>query len=273
MKIGQVLFVTSFLTLLTSLVSPAQTLTPTQARADLSFLKRRLDLLHPGMGYYTPEPRMEQLYDSLYNRLTAPMDYMTFFHHVSPFVAALKDGHTNLNHRKSFFGKHTRYVPFFIRPVDSSYYISHNVSADTSLRRGTELLTINNRTVADLHHELMNADRSGSDGDNITGRKQWSLVQFADYYAAWYGSSDSIRISYRLAGDTVIRYTRLPCPTLSEFRTTMRNRYTSEIDQLAQAPNLSVRIVDSLTHTAILRVSSFMGLKKRIPFSGLSTVN
>jgi Peptidase family S41 len=241
----------------------AQTITPAEARQDLSYLKRKLDLLHPGMGFYTPQPRMEQLYDSLYNRLTAPMDYLSFFHHVSPLVTALKDGHTNLNHRKNFIGRTTRFVPFFIRPVGDEYYISHNVSADTSLRRGTELLTINKRRVADLHRDLMEYDHSGSDGDNLTGRRQWSLVQFADYYAAWFGSADSIDITYRLAGDTLIRQTRVRCPTLNGFRATLYKRYHYELDN---RPNLSVRVVDTLTRTAVLRVSTFMGSKKTDPF-------
>ena len=241
----------------------AQTFSPGQARQDLSFLKRKLDLLHPGMGYYTPQPRMEQLYDSLYNRLTTPMDYQTFFHHVSPLVSAIKDGHTNLNHRKNYISRNTRFIPFFIRPVGSQYYISHNVSTDTNLRRGTELLTINNRTVTDLHRELMEHDHSGSDGDNLTGRRQWSLVQFADYYAAWFGSVDSIAITYRLPGDTLVRKTSLRCPTLHGFRATLHRRYQFEIDH---RPNLSVRVVDTLTRTAVLRVSSFMGIKKMDPF-------
>ncbi len=266
MKIGQILFFTGLLTGLSCQIVSSQVLTPAQTRVDLAYLKRKLDLLHPGMGYYTPQPRMEQLYDSLYNRLTAPMDYLVFFRHLSPLVVALKDGHTNLNHRKNFLSRHTRYVPFFIRPVDSCYFISHNVSADTSLQRGTELLSINNRSIADLHHELMNADHSGSDGDNLTGRQQWSLVQFADYYAARYGSIDSINITYRVAGDTSVQHTRLSCPTLGRFRATMQKRYSAEIKQLAQRPNLSVRVVDTLTRTAVLRVSSFMGLKKKDPF-------
>ncbi len=244
-------------------LSIGQVLTPAQTRTDLSYLKRKLDLLHPGMGYYTPQPRMEQLYDSLYNRLTAPINYQAFFHHVSPLVAALKDGHTNLNHRKNYIGKSTRFLPFYIRLVESQYFISHNVSADTSLQRGTELLTINGRSVADLHHELMNTDHSGSDGDNLTGRRQWSLVQFADYYAAWFGSADLITITYRLANDSLVRQTNLTCLSLQDFRTTIRRRYGVEIDQ---RPNLSVRVVDTLTHTAVLRVSSFMGFKKKDPF-------
>lgn len=237
----------------------AQTLTPGQARQDLSYLKRKLDLLHPGMGYYTPQPRMEQLYDSLYNRLTAPVDYLTFFHHVSPLVTAIKDGHTNLDHRKNYIDRTTRFIPFFIRPVGARYYVSHNVSRDTSLRRGTELLTINNRTVASLHRELMEHDHSGSDGDNLTGQQQWSLVQFADYYAAWFGSADSIAITYRLPSDTLVRHTALRCLTLNGFRAVLHRRYHFEANS---PPNLSVRVVDTITRTAVLRVSSFMGLKK-----------
>ena len=263
MKIGKSLRLTCFLIGLISQFSLAQVLTPAQTRSDLTYLKRKLDLLHPGMGYYTPQPQMERLYDSLYNRLTSPMDYLAFFHHVSPFVSALKDGHTNLNHRKNYIGRHTLFLPFYIRPVESQYFISHNVSADTSLQRGTELLTINGRTIADLHHELMNTDHSGSDGDNLTGRRQWSLLQFADYYAAWFGSADSVLITYKLPGDTLARQTRLKCVPLEKFRARIQRRYGVEIDR---RPNLSVRVIDTLSHTAVLRVSSFMGLKKRDPF-------
>ncbi|AUD05609.1 S41 family peptidase [Spirosoma pollinicola] len=263
MKISKILRLVSLFVGLSCQISQAQVLTPSQARTDLSYLKRKLDLLHPGMGYYTPHARMEQLYDSLYNRLTSPVDYLTFFHHVSPFVAAIKDGHTNLNHRKNYIGKSTRFFPFYIRLVESQYFISHNVSSDTTLQRGTELLAINGRAVADVHDELMNADHSGSDGDNLTGRRQWSLIQFADYYAAWFGSADSIKITYRLADDSLVRQTKLKCLTLDNFRHRIQRRYGIETDR---RPNLSVRMVDTLTHTAVLRISTFMGIKKKDPF-------
>lgn len=263
MKISRILLLTGLLIGSVCLTVSAQMISAAQARVDLAFLKRKLELLHPGMGYYTSPARMEQLYDSLYNRLTAPMPYLSYFQLVSPYVMALKDGHTNLNHRRNYIDKHTRYFPFYIRSVDDHYFISHNVSKDTSLRRGTELLAINGRPVADLHRELMMMDHSGSDGDNLTGRRQWSLLQFADYYAAWYGSMDSVSITYRLANDTLSRRKRLACPTLNEFRVRVRRRYGAELNQPG---NLSIRIVDSLTHTAILRVSSFMGLKKKDPF-------
>lgn len=251
------------------LISPqppvlAQLLTTTDTHEDLQFLKRKLDQLHPGMGYYTPKARMEQLYDSLYNTLTTPVNYLTFYHRVSPLVTALKDGHTNLNHRRNFINRSTRFIPFYIRQADAMYFISHNVSADTSLQRGTELLTINGRSVVGIHQELMTTDRTGSDGDNLTGRQQWSLVQFADYYAAYFGSVDSITISYRLQGEKRVRQARLGCPTAVEFRTTLLANYPDEFN--SSRPNLSVRLVDTLSHTAVLRVATFLGSKKHDPF-------
>jgi hypothetical protein len=185
MKTGRNLFLMGLLMGVICLTASAQVFTDAQTRTDLTYLKRKLDLLHPAMGYYTPQARMEQLYDSLYNGLTGPMDYLTFFRHVSPLVTAIKDGHTNLNHRKSYIGKQTHFLPFYIRPVEDQYFISHNVSADTSLVRGTELLTIDDRTVGDLHRELMRIDHSGSDGDNLTGRGLvWFIQQSYDYLPA-----------------------------------------------------------------------------------------
>lgn len=241
----------------------AQSLTAAEAREDIEFLKRRLDQFHPAVGFYTPKERYERLYDSLFNGLTDKMGYLPFYRHLSPLVNSLKDGHTNLNHRRSFIDKHTRYFPFYIRSIGSDYYITHNVSADTSLRRGTQLLRIDGRPVADIHRELMETDRSGSDGDNLTGRRQWSLYQFADYYAAWFGSADSLTLSFRLPNDTLIQRKRIACVTLHQFRSTFQKRYRNSASSF---PNLSLQVIDSLSGTAVLHVSSFSGLKRNDPF-------
>ncbi len=264
MKVEVVFLLTVSLLAGTGMVRlPAQTLTPTQAHDDLLYLRYKLETLHPGLGYYTPKARMEQVFDSLYNTINNPVGYLPFFRHLAPYINGLKDGHTNLNHRKNYINKHTRFVPFYIRLADGRYYISHNVSADSLLVRGTELVEINGRRVAAIHQTLAVADHTGSDGDNLTGRLQNSLNQFADYYAAWFGSTDTVAITYRLPSDTLLSKTRLACPTALEFRTLLTRRYQHEFDQRA---NLSVTLVDTLTHTAVLRVSSFMSLKRYDPF-------
>ena len=242
----------------------AQPFTTSQAREDIEFLKRKLDQLHPAVGFYTPKNQYERLYDSLFNQLSGPIEYLPLFRHLSPLVNSLKDGHTNLNHRRTYLDKHTRYFPFYIRDVGPDYFITHNVAGDSTLRRGTQLLAIEGRSVANIHRELMETDRSGSDGDNVTGRRQWSLHQFADYYAAWFGSADSLTLTYRFPADPLllIRRKKVACVSLHQFRSVFQKRYKHEADH---RQNLSLQIIDSLPGTAILRVSTFMGPKRNDP--------
>jgi hypothetical protein len=252
---------------LTPGAATAQLLSPAQARADLRFLHDKLRALHPGYGFYSPNAHLEQLHDSLQNALTNNIDYLAFYRHISPLITALHDGHTNLNHRRGYLDRNTRFLPFYIRAVGADYFISHNMSADSLLRRGTQLLTLNGQSLADLHRTLMNTDHTGSDGPNQTGRLQTSLVQFADYYAAWFGSAGSVQIQYRQPGDTLVRQTTLSCPTLSRFRAAYLRRYRAEIDR---RENLSVRLIDTASRTAVLRVSSFSGPKTHDPFGAFN---
>lgn len=249
------------------------TLTPDQAHDDLLYLRRQLRAYHPGLGHYTPNAQMELLFDSLYNRVTSPIDYLSFFHHLSPYLNGLKDGHTNLNHRRDFIGRDTRFVPFYVRQVDHDYFVSHNASSDTSLHRGTRLISVQGQPIETVHRILMDGDRSGSDGDNTTGRHHWSLMQFADYYAAWYGSVDSVTIQYQRAQpngslDSTIRQTRVAGIVSAQFRQILLERYKADFGRNSEfrQPNLSLRLVDSLSNTAVLRVSSFMSSKSFDPF-------
>ena len=263
------------LTCLGLLTNPlaAQTLTTDQAHDDLLYLRRQLRTYHPGLGHYTPDARMEQLFDSLYNRVTSPVEYLAFFRHLSPYLNGLKDGHTNLNHRHGFIDRNTRFIPFYVRQVGDEYFISHNAATDTTLRRGTRLLAVNGQPIAEVHRALMDGDRSGSDGDNTTGRQHWSLMQFADYYACWYGSVDSVMIQCQCACpdgslDSAVRQVRVAGIVASTFKQTLLERYKADFGRNSESrqPNLSLRVVDSLSNTSVLRVSSFVNPGPFDPF-------
>ncbi|WP_234736152.1 S41 family peptidase [Tellurirhabdus bombi] len=241
--------------------SSAQMLTPEQSRADFLYLKKKLDLLYPGVGYYLPDSAYNELYDSLANQLKTPVSYHEFYRQqVTPFIASLKDGHLSVYHRKNFVGKSSKFIPFEIRRVDTTYYISHNLSTDTSFARGTELLTLNGQRVADLHQLFQQYQRLGSDGDNMTGARAWSQDYFPIYFARWYGSNDSVCVSYRLPGDSLVRSASLPCLTMAQRNRYAGKRYRQEMKH--ELSNLAVMIVDSLPNTAILRVETFSNEKR-----------
>ncbi|WP_138989701.1 S41 family peptidase [Larkinella sp. C7] len=234
----------------------AQTLRPEQARADVDYLKKKMDRLHPGIGQYIPEKTYNQLFDSLHLQLLRPIAYQAFFQTATPLITSLKDGHTALLHRKKYYNKNRRLIPFYIRNVGPTYYISHNLSSDSTLVRGTELLSINQQPVAALHQLLQDVDRSGSDGDNQSGRRSRSLIAFSSYYYNWFGPSDSVQVAFRLPNDTLIQTRFVRCENRKVIDANLTKRYKKELNQ---TPNLSVRVVDSLAHTAVLRVSTFGG--------------
>ncbi|MGA0555923.1 S41 family peptidase [Larkinella sp. VNQ87] len=234
----------------------AQTLQPAQARADVQYLTQKLEQLHPGLGYYLPKPAYDRLVDSVTHRLDRPLAYQAFYQTITPLITSLKDGHSDLGHRKQEFGKNRRLMPFYIREVGERYYLSHDLTPDSSLVRGSELLAIDQQPIADLHQLLQDTDRSGSDGDNRTGRRFRSLIGFASYYRNWFGPADSVQITYRLPGDTLVRARFVRCETSKVLDANLMKRYRKELNL---KPNLSVTVIDSLKNTAVLRVSTFSG--------------
>lgn len=237
----------------------AQSLTSGQARADLRYLNRKLTRIHPGLGYYVPVPTYQKTLDSL---LTLPMEAVTYqelYRQGTALLTTIKDGHTDIFHRKHYFSSKSRFFPFLIRQVGDSYFVAYNLSEDTTLVRGTELLTIDERPVAEIHRILQQYERGGSDGDNLTGRQARSLMSFGSYYAGWFGPSDSLTIAYRLPGDTTRRSTRLAGQTNAAMNRLMGRRYGKELGRGDR--NLTVRLVDSVKHTAILRVQTFSHFK------------
>ncbi|WP_266362989.1 S41 family peptidase [Tellurirhabdus rosea] len=234
----------------------AQPLTPEKARADMKFLKRKLDRLYPGIGHYAPQANYERLYDSLVNQAAPPVSYHDFFQRqVVPLIASLKDGHLAVMHARDYIIRPYRYFPFEVRQVGSRYYISHNLSADTSLRRGTEILALNGEPFAAIHETLQRYHRGGNDGDLTAGARTRSLVYFPVYYLWWYGPQTYVTLTCRTPGDTTVRDATVSCLTSGQLHRYAVRRYRSEMK--STLPNLAVRKIDSLPGTAVLRIETF----------------
>ena len=236
----------------------AQSLTPTQTRQDLAFLKTKLENIYPGLGYYYPKKQFDKLYDSLYNNTGNLMQYDEFFRYINPLVSNQKDGHLSLDHRKNYYGKKPLIFPIQIRSVDQKYYVFLNGSTDTTLVAGTEILKVNGRNIADIHETLANVIRNGSDGSNRTGRYLRSLSGFSGYYAEWFGTPDSASIEFKHPKTNQIQTRTIACRNKAEINSDIAKRYPKLIDT---SPNLTLKIIDSLKNTAVLRISTFQSFK------------
>lgn len=227
------------------------TFSPEEIRADMAFLKKRFEKIHPGMYYYMSREAYNKKYDSLYHSINQPLSYLETFRVLSQLVTNVKDGHTNLRYdKKRFNKKNARFVPFYLRKIDKNYYLALNYSADSSIIRGAEVLAFNDEPVEQLIQKLKVF--VSSDNGNEHTKDYYTVGAFPTYYKRYFGEVDSIKITYRLPNNNTILNKKVACQTNSQILTIDKKRYKN-----LNRPNLSLKIMDSVNHIAKLDITSF----------------
>ncbi len=227
------------------------TFTPEEIRADMIFLKKRFEKIHPGMYYYMSRQDYNQKYDSLYNAINQPLSYLETFRVLSQLVTNVKDGHTNLRYdKKRFNKKNAKFVPFYLRKIDKNYYLALNYSADSTIIRGSEVLAFNDEPVEQIIQKLKVF--VSSDNGNEHAKDYYTVGAFPTYYKRYFGEVDSIKISYRLPKNDTVFSKKVACQTNSEILKIDKKRYKN-----LNRPNLSLKIMDSVNHIAKLDITSF----------------
>ncbi|MBA4853142.1 S41 family peptidase [Emticicia sp. BO119] len=228
-----------------------QTFSVEEVREDMAVLKRKFEKLHPGMYYYKSKEVYEKLYDSLYNSLTQPLSYLEAYKVLAHLVTAVEDGHTGIRFDANRFNhKNVKYVPFYLRKIGDSYYISLNTSQDSTIVRGSEIFRVNNEPIDDLISKLKIF--VSSDKGNEATKEYYTTGLFPNYYLREYGEIDSVSITYRLPDGNVVLRKKLACLTNGQINKISEKRYKA-----FKRPNLSVKIVDSLNHIAVLDITTF----------------
>lgn len=113
---------------------------------DLAILKDALVKAHPGLFWYQTEKEFEDNYNKVKNSISSPMTEMDFFTLVTPFVGNIKCGHTDLAMSVAFdnyFENGLALFPFNVRIIESKIYIEANYTADTTVRVGSEISSVN----------------------------------------------------------------------------------------------------------------------------------
>ncbi len=262
------IFLLAFLSSCNRKATTSPPLSNQQMRQDVAYLDRKLNQMYPGLGYYSSEKAYQNYRDSVVAELPDTLEYRDFFQRIAPLINSQKDGHLNLYPRKRNTDKTTPYLPLTIREAAGKYYIAFNASADSTLRRGTELLAIEDRPMAELHAFLADKFRAGADADILTGRMYRTLIAFPGRYGAWFGTKDSLLVTYVqvdtasvATGDTLQRYLiTLPNKASGTY---LEKRYGKEI---RGTKNLALSKIDSTIDGVVLTVNSFSKFKKRDPF-------
>lgn len=249
-KIQRLFYIILCSTVVLGATAQTKTFTPEQIRADMAFLKKKFDKLHPGMYYYAGKEAYQKMYDSLYQAANQPMNFIEAFKHISPLVLMVKDGHTNLLFGTKYFPKTTKRVPFYLRKLEEGYFISANMSKDSTILRGSVVKSINDEPVEQVIEKIKTS--ISVDNDNELTRIYYATGNFSSTYLRYYGEMDSVKITYRLPDSTNWKTKKVACLTDVEITKIGNKRYKS-----LNRPNLGLKILDSLNHIAILDITSF----------------
>jgi hypothetical protein len=118
------------------------------------------------------------------------MTELEFFSVVAPVGAAVRCGHTRtyLSARgREYFKEHGRCLPLEIRIVSDSLYVYKDFTPDEAIPRGSQVLSINAHTAADIINR-MRASRH-ADGTNITYKDYAANLFFSRLFTLLYGGA------------------------------------------------------------------------------------
>jgi hypothetical protein len=176
-------------------------------KSDVDFAHHKLEKLHPVLYLYIAKKDLDYKFDSLKSSLTTPMTSKDFYFRLSPVIAAIKQGHTQLNPlTKKLKYKEQKVVnksgtsplsQFDYEIFDNKLYIVKNNSTDSTIKTGTELLTVDGIKPIEIITKYCKT--FSSDGNNATFFPRKLGKGFPRYFYYEQGIEDSIlcRLNFR----------------------------------------------------------------------------
>jgi len=182
---------------------PAATISADSARKSIVELCNELAKKHPGFYRYTTKNEFDHFIDSSLSTINGPQDELGFYRKLKPLIAHIRCVHTGL----SLSDDYIKYINSFANmlPMDLFFvgdkaYTTANYSGNASLVPGTEILTINGKSMAEIKRVLFNI--ISSDGFNETLKYQLINNRFAQAYRSNIEVASQFKIG--LAGKEVL---------------------------------------------------------------------
>lgn len=162
---------TKSILLLTLLVAPLmleaqdkmQVLSPAEMQSDFLQMRKLLEQEHWALYYHTPKIRMDSIFDKQYALITDSLPVNEFFKIMTPVIAAIGCGHTNIWMPGSYWRSgNDRFFPVQIRIIDNKIVANGTYTQENQIPRGSIIHSINGRTAQDILNEmLLNYPSSG----------------------------------------------------------------------------------------------------------------
>ena len=131
-------------------------LSPEDMRYDLDELFHRIETTHPNPYAKRPKSEVDLDRQRIFEELDHPMTMFDYYNKVAPLVSSLGDFHTQVILPSNIFGNtpsNEKFIPLEVEFIGQQAFITINASGNPDIRVGSELLSINDETIADVQDE------------------------------------------------------------------------------------------------------------------------
>jgi hypothetical protein len=134
-------------------------LAPEDMRYDLEELFHRIETTHPDPYAKRPKAEVDLERQKIYDELDHPMTMFDYYDKVAPLVTRLGDLHTQVIIPNKLFGSSPpdeKFIPLEVDFTGQQAFITIDASGNSDTPVGSELLSINDEPITNIHSELIN---------------------------------------------------------------------------------------------------------------------
>jgi hypothetical protein len=235
--------------------SLGQTFYPIELRADLAFLKERIEEIHPNPYKFIEQNRFQQIYDSLY-KIERPLNIKQTFVHYLNLIRAIQCGHTSIFVDERLIKPNNvnpKFLPMEVLIFDNKVYVSRNLSENNLLTKGSEILEIEDIPIQKLLKNLSRYTFQNGDGSNVNVDTYYLQRNFRRLLYLFFDEQDELKLKVRL--DKGLKNVTVKTQPLAYLREMEAERNPIKNADLYK----NIYLSENTAKTSVLRIRSFDG--------------
>jgi hypothetical protein len=232
-----------------------QNFSPIELRADLAFLKERIDEIHPNPYKFIEQSRFQQIYDSLY-KIERPLNVKQTFVHYLNLIRAIQCGHTSIFVDERLIKPNNvnpKFLPIEVLIFDNKVYVSRNLSENNLLTKGSEILEIEDIPIPKLLKNLSKYTFQNGDGSNVDVDAYYFQRNFRRLLYLFFDEQDELKLKVRL--DKGLKNLSVMTQPLAYLREMEAERNPIKNADFYK----NIYLSENTAKTSVLRIRSFDG--------------
>ncbi len=231
-----------------------------QILKDIDHTEKYLTKFHPDPYKYISKDSLHAFIADIKSKIDTPLTEMQIRFYIKRIVAKIGCGHTDVAASK----KYTKAIAKLNRPIlplntfiadSNKLYVLNNLSKDTTIKTGDEILSIDNRPVSTIFKTLFSVYTS--DGYNETYKKQGIRYNwFKYYYSFCYGFRLEYQVKLKHKDNSISNY---KLAAISSLKDTLILPKKDSVAILRKIKTCSYSIINDDKPVALLDINSFKG--------------